>query len=91
MVQILCNTHTNISRLQRRTFTPEFILQLARLYKKGKSRSDIVREYDITPSALDRWIKNHKETGSLKTSDNRSEEENKLDELIKSINKKNVH
>jgi transposase len=31
-----------------------------KLYENGKSRADIAREYDITPSALDRWIKNHR-------------------------------
>ncbi|MGE6603242.1 transposase [Lysinibacillus fusiformis] len=41
---------------QRRTFTSEFKLQLVKLYENGKSRADIAREYDITPSALDRWI-----------------------------------
>ena len=68
---------------QRRTFTPEFKLQLVKLYENGKSRADIVREYDITPSALDRWIKNHQETGSFAAKDNRSEEENELDRLRK--------
>ena len=47
---------------QRRTFTPEFKLQLVKLYENGKPRAEIAREYDITPSALNRWIKNHKET-----------------------------
>ena len=50
---------------QRRTFTPEFKLQLVKLYENGKSRADICREYEITPYALDRWIKNHQETGHL--------------------------
>lgn len=72
-----------MTRRQRRTFTPEFKLQLVKLYENGKSRSDIAREYDITPSALDRWIKNHKETGSFKASDNQSEEDTKLNELRK--------
>ena len=47
---------------QRRTFTLEFKPQLVMLYENGKSRADIAREYDITPSVLDRWIKNHHET-----------------------------
>lgn len=50
---------------QCRTFTPEFKMQLVKLHENGKSRTDIAREYDITPSALDRWIKNHRETGSF--------------------------
>ena len=55
-----------------------------KLYENGKSRADIVREYDITPSALDRWIKNHQETGSFKAEDNCSQEENEL-ELRKEV------
>lgn len=39
---------------QRRAFTPEFKLQLVKLYENGKPRAEITREYDITPSALDR-------------------------------------
>ena len=68
---------------QRRTFTPEFKLQLVKLYENGKPRADIAREYDITPSALDRWIKNHQETGSFAAKDNRSKEENELARLRK--------
>lgn len=68
---------------QRRTFTPEFKLQLVKLYENGKSRADIAREYDITPSALDRWIKNHQETGSFAAKDNRTEEENEILRLRK--------
>lgn len=31
---------------QRRTFTPEFKLQMVRLFENGKSKSDIVRSMD---------------------------------------------
>ena len=55
---------------QRRTFTPEFKLQLVKLYENGKPRAEIAQEYDITASALDCWIKNHKETGSFAAKDN---------------------
>ncbi|WP_342472464.1 transposase [Metasolibacillus sp. FSL H7-0170] len=70
---------------ERRTYTPEFKLQLVKLYENGKSRADITRDYDITPSALDRWIKNQKETGSFKAEDNRSAEENELLQLRKEV------
>jgi len=70
---------------QRRTFTADFKLQIVKLFENGKSRADIAREYDITPSALDRWIKNHQETGSFKAEDNRSQEENELLELRKEV------
>ncbi|MCM3390740.1 IS3 family transposase (plasmid) [Ureibacillus chungkukjangi] len=68
---------------QRRTFTPEFKLQLVKLYENGKSRADICREYEITPSALDRWIKNHQETGAFTAKENRTDEENELIKLRK--------
>ncbi len=73
---------TRITR-QRRTFTPKFKLQLVKLYENGKSRADIASEYDITPSALDHWIKNHQKTDSFPAKDNRSEEENELARLRK--------
>ena len=68
---------------QRRTFTPEFKLQLVKLYENGKARADISKEYDITPSALDRWIKNYRESGSFAAKDNRTDEENELARLRK--------
>lgn len=45
--------------------------------------ADIIREYDLTASALNRWIKNHQETGSFKAEDNCSEEEKELLKLRK--------
>ncbi|WP_371807137.1 helix-turn-helix domain-containing protein, partial [Snodgrassella communis] len=29
---------------------------MVKLYQQGKSRSELVKQYDLTPSALDRWI-----------------------------------
>ena len=68
---------------QRKTYTAEFKLQMVRLYENGKPRAEIAKEYELTPSALDRWIKNHQETGSFAAKDNRSEEENELAKLRK--------
>lgn len=68
---------------QRRTFTSEFKKQMVELYENGKSRTAIVEEYDLTASALDRWIKQAQTTGSFKEKDNRSSEENELIALRK--------
>lgn len=68
---------------ERRTFTPAFKKQLVELYRNGKSRAAIVEEYDLTASALDRWIKQAQTTGSFKEKDNRSSEENELIALRK--------
>ena len=54
-----------------------------KLYENGKSRADISKEYDITPSALDRWIKNYRKSGSFAAKDNRTDEENELARLRK--------
>jgi transposase len=68
---------------QRRTFTSEFKKQMVGLYENGKSRAAIVEEYDLTASALDRWIKQAQTTGSFMEKDNRSSEENELIALRK--------
>lgn len=67
----------------RRTFTAEFKKQMVQLYESGKSRADIVREYELTASALDRWINQSQKSGSFKEKDNRSAEENELIALRK--------
>ncbi len=33
---------------KRRTFSPEFKLQMVQLFKNGKSRKDIIQEYTLT-------------------------------------------
>ena len=50
----------------RRTFTPEFKSQVVRLYESGKPRADIIREYDLTASAFDKWVKQSQASGSFK-------------------------
>ncbi len=63
---------------QRRTFTAEFKKQMVQLYESGKSRASIIREYDLSASAFDRWIAQSQKTGSFKEKDNRTTEENEL-------------
>lgn len=70
-------------RRERRTFTEGFKKQVVSLYNSGKSRSEIIREYDLSSSAFNRWIKEYNQTGLFKAKDNRSEEENELIELRK--------
>lgn len=74
-----------MSKQARRTFTPEFKKQMVQLYENGKSRAAIVVEYDLTASALDRWIKQAQTSGSFKEKDNRSAEENELIALRKEL------
>lgn len=67
----------------RRTFTEEFKKQMVELYNAGKPRAEIVREYDLTASALDKWITRINKTGSSREADNRSDLENELIKLRK--------
>lgn len=68
---------------KRRTFTTDFKKQVVALYENGKSRQDIVSEYELTASALDRWITQFQQSGSFKEKDNRIPEEQELMELRK--------
>lgn len=56
---------------------------MVKLYENGKSKADIMREYDLTPTAFTTWIKRSQTTGSFKEKDNRSPEENELIKLRK--------
>lgn len=56
---------------------------MVQLYLNGKSRSEIVKEYDLTASSLDKWIKQYQASGSFKEKDNRTDEENELIRLRK--------
>jgi transposase len=68
---------------KRRTFTTDFKKQVVALYENGKSRQDIVSEYELTASALDRWITQFQQSGSFKEKDNRSPEVQEVIELRK--------
>jgi len=72
-----------MTKRERRNFTDEFKQQMVQLYLNGKRKSDIIREYDLTASSLNRWIKQHQQSGSFKEKDNRTEAENELIRLRK--------
>jgi transposase len=70
-------------RKPRRTFTDNFKSQIVLLYQNGKRKCDILNEYDISPSLLDKWIKQSDTTGSFKEQDNLTPEQLELRELRK--------
>ncbi len=72
-----------MSRRPRRDFTDAFKEQMVQLYLSGKTKTDIIREYDLTPSSLNRWIKQHRQGGSFKGKNNRTDAEKELIELRK--------
>ena len=71
------------TRRERRDYSEEFKNQLVQLFNAGKPRSEIIREYDLTASAFDKWVKRINSTGSTKERDNRTPEEQKLIRLRK--------
>jgi len=67
----------------RRTFTKEFKNQIVQLHAAGKPRGEIIKEYKLTPSAFDKWVRQNKETGSFEEKDNRTPEQEEILNLRK--------
>ncbi len=70
---------------ERRTFSSEFKLQMVRLYKNGKLKNEIIREYDLKPSIFSNSIKQHQNTGSFNHQDNLKSDEKELIKLRKEV------
>ena len=58
---------------------------MVQMYNNGKGINEIVKEYDLTRSALERWISNYNKTGSFKAKDNRTDLENEVLRLQKEL------
>ncbi|MGJ9384157.1 IS3 family transposase [Salipaludibacillus sp. CF4.18] len=67
----------------RRSFSKEFKEQIVQLHGAGKPRSEILKEYELTPSAFDKWVRQHSESGSFEEKDNRTPEQEELIQLRK--------
>ena len=67
----------------RRYFTDDFKQQIVDLHNAGRKRSELIKEYDLTPSTFDKWVKQARTTGSFKTVDNLTDEQRELIELRK--------
>ncbi|MGN8845920.1 transposase, partial [Niallia sp. HCP3S3_B10] len=72
-----------MTKRERRTFTKEFKEQIVQLHLTGKSRSEIIKEYELTPSAFDKWVRQHNTSGSFEEKDNRTPEQEELIRLRK--------
>jgi transposase len=55
-------------------YTDEFKNQVVQLYNNGKCKCDIIREYDIASSLLDKLIQQTNNSGSFKEKDNLTSE-----------------
>jgi len=72
-----------MSKRPRRTFTKEFKNQIVQLHATGKPRGEIIKEYELTPSAFDKWVRQHKASGSFEEKDNRTPEQEEMLKLRK--------
>lgn len=64
-------------------YTEEFKSQIVSLVKNGKEKKEIVKEYGISKTSLNLWVKYSNTTGSFKVKDNLSDTEKELIELKK--------
>lgn len=72
-----------MSRKIRRRFTDDFKQQIIDRHNAGMKRSALIKEYDLTPSTFDKWVKQAKTTESFKSVDNLTDEQRELITLRK--------
>ena len=51
---------------------------MVQLYLNEKPRQEIIKEYELTPSSFDKWLRQSQASGSFKEKDNRSPAEAEL-------------
>ena len=72
-----------MTKRERRTFSQEFKEQMVLLHASGKSRGEIIKEYDLTASSFDKWVKQYHSKGSFHEKDHRTPEQEELIKLRK--------
>lgn len=75
------------NRKKRRVFSKEFKKQVVELYKSGKSRKEIIEDYDLTPSAFDKWVHQFEESDLIEEDENLSPEQKEVRDLRREIAK----
>ncbi len=74
-----------MTKRERRKYNEEFKRQIVQLYTNGKARADLIREYDLTPSAFDRWLSQYNTSGSFHEKDQLTDEQQELIKLRKEL------
>lgn len=59
-------------------YTDEFKMQIVLLHESGKSVNELVLEFGVSKTSINKWIRDYKNSGSFKAKDNRSDLENQL-------------
>ena len=71
-------------------YNEEFKKQIVELINSGKNINEVVKEYNIARSTVNKWVKDYSSSGSFKAKDNRSDEENELIDLMKKMSLLNL-
>lgn len=69
------------TRKKRRVFSQEFKKQVVDLHKSGKTRKEIIDDYDLTPSAFDKWVRQFEDTNIDEEEENLTPEQKEIKEL----------
>lgn len=70
---------------ERRAFSREFKQQMVDLVENGKSKKEVIREYNLSSSSLDRWILQANRSGSFIEKENRTPEQQELIDYKKRV------
>lgn len=69
------------NRRKRRSFSREFKKQVVDMYKSGKPRKEIIADYELTPSAFDKWVSQFEASNLNVDNNNFTIEQRELREL----------
>ena len=72
-----------MSSKRAKRYNDEFKQQIVGLIGNGKMITEIVAEYDIARSTVNKWVKDFSNSGSFKAKDNRTEQEKEIIQLRK--------
>ena len=67
-------------------YTDEFKRQIVGLKESGRSTAELMREYDLTKTSINTWVRQFANSGSFRESDNLSDAEKEL-KLLRKENK----
>lgn len=59
-------------------------------YNSGKPRAQLIKEYNLTPSALGKWVKQYNSNQSFKSEDNLIQQDKEIIRLKKELRKKEI-
>lgn len=72
-----------MERRKKREYTDDFKKQMVTLDTSGKPASEIIKEYDLTPSTFYKWVKQYTDSGTFQEKNNQTPEQIALSKLEK--------